>query len=195
MPHKQPPSRQAFAPLLEAAQAFADELQSYALLSEALQRAPMVSSKHLERINDTLTQIGASEQRLGERGQALAQAVSAAREAQERLARATLDRIPAIKERTGILSDLVGRFDRLGREVATLNQAATTLARPGDLMAGDEADRKRRLASDIKALSEQAQALTAAAHAADFEELAQRAHALHQQLFSAHKKLELVQIG
>jgi hypothetical protein len=195
MPHKQPPSRQAFAPLLEAAQAFADELQSYALLSEALQRAPMVSSKHLERINDTLTQIGASEQRLGERGQALAQAVSAAREAQERMARATLDRIPAIKERTGILSDLVGRFDRLGREVATLNQAATTLARPGDVMAGDEADRKRRLAGDIKALSEQAQALTAAAHAADFEELAQRAHALHQQLFSAHKKLELVQIG
>jgi ATP-dependent exoDNAse (exonuclease V) beta subunit len=195
MPHKPPPSRQAFAPLLEAAQAFADELQSYALLSESFQRAPLVSAKHLERINDTLTQIGASEQRLSECGQALAQAVSAARERQEQLARATLDRIPAIKERTGVLADLVGRFDRLGREVTTLNQAASALARPGEVKAGDEADRRRSLASEIKSLSEQAQALTAAAHAAEFEELAQRAHALHQQLFSAHKKLELAQIG
>jgi hypothetical protein len=194
MPHK-PPQSSPFSPLLAAAQAFADELQSYALLSEAFQRAPLVSAKHLERINDTLTQIGASEQRLSERGQELAQAVAAARSQQEHMARATLERIPAVKERTTVLADLVGRFDRLGREVAALNQAASALARPGDQAATDEAERKRTLGANIKALSEQAQALTAAAHAADFEELAHRAHALHQQLFSAHKKLELAQIG
>jgi hypothetical protein len=192
MPNKAPPP---FTPLLEAAHAFVEELRSYALLSESFQRAAMVSSKHLERINETLTQIGDSEQRLGARGQALAQAVQAAREQQERLARATLDRIPAVKERTAVLQALITRFDLLGREVATLNEAASALARPGDSAAADEADRKATLAADIKRLSDGAQALTADARAAEFEELANRAHALHQQLFAAHKKMELAKVG
>lgn len=192
MPHK---TVSSFTPLLEAAQAFADELRSYALLSEAFARAPLVSAKHLERINETLTQIGASEQRLGERGQALAKAVSAAREEQERLARATLDRIPAVKQRTAVLGDLVHRFDLLGREVATLNQAASALARPGQEAAADEGARKQQLAASLKSLSERAQQLTAAAHEADFEELAHKAHALHQQLFSAARKLESIQVS
>jgi hypothetical protein len=191
MPHKQ---ASPFSPLLEAAQAFADELRSYALLSEAFHRAPLVSAKHLERINETLSQIGACEQRLGERGQALAQAVSAAREEQERLARATLERIPAVKARTAVLSDLVHRFDLLGREVATLNQAASALTRPGQEPSANEGARKRELAANLKSLSERAQELTAAAHAADFEEVAHKAHALHQQLFSAHRKLDAIQV-
>jgi hypothetical protein len=192
MPHKQP---SPFSPLIDAAQAFADELQSYALLSESFQRAPLVSAKHLERINETLTQIGASEQRLSECGQALAQAVSDARLQQERLAQATIDRIPAVQARTAMLADLVNQFDRLGREVATLNQAATALARPGAEPPADAGVRKRALTSDLKDLSERAQALTAAAHAADFDELAHRAHTLHQQLFSAHKKMELAELS
>lgn len=196
MPHK-PAS--AFAPLVEAAQAFADELQSYALLSEAFQRLPLVTAKHLERIHDTLTQVGDCERRLGERGQALARAVSAAHDEQQRLARATLDRIPAVKERTATLADLVNRFDQLGREVATMNEAASALRQAGargDEPGGpDETAQKRALSASLQALSERAAELAAASRAADFEEIAQRAHTLHQQLLSAHKKLALATVG
>ena len=192
MPPKAPPP---FSPLLEAAAAFVDELHSYALLSESFQRAQMVSSRHLERINETLGQIAASEERLGARGQALALAVQAAREQQERLARATLDRIPAVKERTAQLQALITRFDGLGREVAALNQAASELARPGDVAGVDESAKKRDLSADIQRLAQAANELKADAQAADFEELANRSHSLHQQLFAAHKKMELAKVG
>ena len=45
------------------------------------------------------------------------------------------------------------------------------------------------------ALSQRAQELAAQARATDFEELANRAHALHQQLLSGYHKLKLAVLG
>ena len=47
----------------------------------------------------------------------------------------------------------------------------------------------------MQALSMRASELAGAAKQADFEELAARAHALHQQLLSAHHKLKLAVVG
>jgi septal ring factor EnvC (AmiA/AmiB activator) len=193
MPAKTP---SPYAPLVDAAAAFADELRSYALLSEAFQRLPLVSAKHLERINETLTQIAESEQRLGVCGQKMAQAVSAAREEQERLARATLDRIPAVKERTAQLGGLLARFEELGNEAAALNQTAVSFdeaERAGE--GGDQNARARVMLDKLRALAERAQEVTALARDAEFEELARRSHALYQQLFSAQKKLEMATVS
>jgi chromosome segregation ATPase len=183
---KRPPA----SPLLSAIEAFEAELHSYAQLSEAFQRAPLGSTKQLERANETLGQIAASEQRLGACGQRLAQAVSEARDQQERLARATLERVPAVKQRMEELRGLLARFETLGQEAAALNATAAGLARrPAD--AESPAGTARQLTEQMHALSQKAQELAAAARAVDFEELANRAHALHQQLLSGYNKLKL----
>jgi hypothetical protein len=184
MPAK-PPS--PYESLVEAAAAFAEELQSYSQLSEAFVRAPLVSAKHLERINETLTKIADCEQRLSACGQQLAQAVSVAREEQERLARATLDRIPAVRERTNQLGGLLARFEALGKEAAVLNESTT----------GAEADnaKARALLEQVQGMTDRARQLTDEARETEFEELARRAHALYQQLFSAQKKLELATVS
>jgi ABC-type transporter Mla subunit MlaD len=182
------------SPLLEAAQSFEAELSSYAQLSEAFQRAPLASAKQLERANETLGQIAASEQRLGAIGQRLAQAVGEVREQQDRLARATLDRVPAVKKRMEDLRTLLAQFEALGKEASALNEQAVALGRRQADSPSPSAAVKELIAHMLT-LSERAHQLANQARAADFEELANRAHALHQQLLSGHNKLKLVVLG
>jgi hypothetical protein len=187
------------SPLLAAAQAFDGELTSYLHLSESFQRAPMTTNKQLERVNELLGQIAESEQRLAICGQQLAEAVSGAREQQEQQARITLGRIPEVKARMDQLRALLARFEELGLEATAINQTAVNLGRVGQAGAGgDEAAAiggARELAANMHALSVRASELAAAAREADFEELAARAHGLHQQLLSAHHKLKLAVVG
>ena len=180
--------------LLEAVEAFEAELSSYAQLSEAFQRAALSSAKQLERANETLGQIAASEQRLGVIGQQLADAVGKARDQQERLSKMTLERIPAVKKRMEELRDLLGLFEALGKEASALNEQASTLGRRQADSPNPSAPVKE-LTAQMLSLSQRAHALTGQARAADFEELANRAHALHQQLLSAYNKLKLAVVG
>ena len=186
--------RKATSALLDAAQAFDDELASYTSLSEAFQRAPLASSKHLERVNDLLGQIAASEQRLAACGQRLAEAVGGAREVQETQARRTLERIPEVKARMDHLRALLAQFEELGQQAGAINQAAVSLGK-GTEQGGTPITGVRELAAEMQALSVRASELAVAAKQAEFEELAGRAHALHQQLLSAHHKLKLAVVG
>jgi hypothetical protein len=190
-----PGKRKPTSPLLEAAQAFDDELTSYTNLSEAFQRAPLSSSKHLERVNELLGQIAASEQRLAACGQRLAEAVSGAREHQEGHAKLTLERIPEVKTRMEHLRALLAQFEDLGKQAGALNQTAVSLGKGGAESGGEQIGGVRDLAAQMQSLSVRASELAAAAKQADFEELGARAHALHQQLLSAHHKLKLAVVG
>ncbi len=185
---------QGESPLVEAVQAFEAELSTYAQLSEAFQRAQLGSTKQLERANETLGQIAASEQRLGQCGQRMADAVGAARDQQERLARATLERVPAVKQRMEDLRGLLGQFEALGKEASALNDSAAAMGKraPG---ASNQTDQARDLIAQMFALSQRAQELAGQARTIEFEELANRAHALHQQLLSGYHKLKLAVVG
>ncbi len=188
--------RKPASPLLEAAQAFDDELTSYTNLSEAFQRAPLSSSKHLERVNELLGQIAASEQRLAACGQRLAEAVGGARERQEGHAKLTLERIPEVKTRMEQMRALLAQFEDLGKQAGALNQTAVSLGKGGGAESGGEQiSAVRDMAAQMQTLSVRASELAAAATQADFEELGARAHALHQQLLSAHHKLKLAVVG
>jgi hypothetical protein len=187
--HKQPPH-----PLLEAAEAFAAELGTYTSLSEAFHRLPLESTKHLERANETLGQIAASEQRLAQCGQRLAEAVSGARAQQEGLAKTTLERVPEMRQRMEQLRGLLSQFEALGGEAGAINTAAASLG-SRDADKETQIGQARELAARMLALSQRAQEIAGAARSADFEELANRAHALHQQLLSAHNKLKLAVVG
>src|SRR5258705_8675132 len=89
------PAKPPASPLLLAAQAFDDELQTYTRLAELFVKSPLTTTKHLDRINETLGEIAGCEQRLGETGRALVGALATAREQQERLAVQVVERIPA----------------------------------------------------------------------------------------------------
>ena len=196
---RKPPS-----PLVEAAQAFEEELQSYASLSEAFVRAPLDSAKHLERASELLGEIAGSEQRLGDCGRQLAEAVGAARDDQERRAQGTLARVPVLKQRTAELAGLLKQLQELGAEAVGLNETAALLAKRGPVgqdgndggQSGAEdragaADAARKMSEAIAGLSRRAQQVAVSAREHDFEDIARQAHALHQQLLAAHRKLHL----
>jgi hypothetical protein len=183
------------SPLMEAAQAFEDELVSYAHLSESFARAPLDSARHLERASDILGQIAASEHRLGECGRRLADAVTGARDDQERLAQRTIERVPTLKKRTAELAGLIKQLQELGAEAAGLNDTAAELSgkptQGGPASDADPKARARQLSEAIHGLSRRAQEVASAARENDFEDIARQAHALHQQLLAAHRKLHL----
>jgi hypothetical protein len=181
--------------LTEAAQAFDDELASYLNLSEAFVRAPLSSSKQIERVNELLGQIAASEQQLAACGQRLAEAVTGARERQEAQARQTLERLPEVKARMEHLRTLLGQFEALGAQAAGINQTALSLGKPDPDAGPAQIGGAKELAANMHALATRAAELSVAAKQADFQELAGKAHALHQQLLSAHHKLKLAVVG
>ncbi|HEY0712029.1 MAG TPA: hypothetical protein VGF45_05110 [Polyangia bacterium] len=179
--------------VLAAAEAFDEELATYASVSGAFARAQLTSSKHIEKAKDALNQIAASEERLAACGARLAAAVNAARNQQEALAKGTLERVPMLQQRMEQLRGLVGQFEALGKEAGALNGGALAIVRwtpeQGDRDA--QLDRARALLTEMHSLSQRAQELSTQAREAEFEELAVQAHALHQQLQAAHNKLRL----
>jgi hypothetical protein len=188
-----PKSNRPPSEVVAAAEAFDDELETYATVSGAFARAQLTSSKHLERAKDALNQIAASEQRLATCGARLAAAVNAARNQQEALAKATLERVPVLQQRMEQLRGLVGQFETLGQEAGSLNGGALAIVHwtPEQGDRGAQLAEARALLGNMQTLSQRALDLTAQARDADFEELAVQAHALHQQLQSAHNKLRL----
>lgn len=191
------------SPLLEAAQAFQDELDSYAHLSEGFARAPLDSARHLERASELLGSLAASEQRLGECGRRLGEAVTGARDTQEKLAARAIDRVPQLKQRTAELAGLLKQLQELGAEAVGLNETAAALAHPPAADAalpgldkpGIARDRARQLSESIQGLSRRAQDVAKAANDSEFEDIARQAHALYQQLLAAHRKLHQASLG
>jgi septal ring factor EnvC (AmiA/AmiB activator) len=175
------------SPLVDAAQGFADELETYAQLARTFVRSPLNSARQIERASDLLEEITTSEQRLSERGQALAAAVSAARDQQEAHATSMLEHLPTVRDRGVQLRDLLAGFEALGVEATDLNRAVAEIrAASGD----DAAARTRALADRMLELAGRAETVSVTARDAAFEDLASQAHALHQQLLSACRKLQ-----
>jgi DNA repair exonuclease SbcCD ATPase subunit len=177
------------SPLAEAAQVFEQELARYAQLGETFVRAGLSTTKQLERANQAVEEIVAQEERLSAAGQKLIEAVTEARKRQEALAQQVIDRLPEIRARNATLRELLGEMAAIGGDTASLNDRASAISQDGP----DAARRNpaaRELADAMNALSERAAKLAERARAADFEELANQAHALHQRLQAAWKKLD-----
>lgn len=173
--------------LVAAAQAFDDELAAYAQHAETLIKTPLATMRQLERIHATLAEIGACEERLGATGARLAQAIAAARDAQDQLAKQMIARLPEIKARNEQLGALMAEFDALGTEASALNETAATMQ---GLDAAAQAQAARGLVEQLLALSTRAEEVSQRARDANLEELASQAHALHQSLLAACKKLQ-----
>jgi hypothetical protein len=178
------------SPLIAAAQAFDDELQIYTRLAELFVKTPLTTTKHLDRINETLGEIAACEQRLGETGRALVGALTTARQRQEELAQQVVDRLPAVKERNERLRSLMVELEALGKETAAVSAESGEAERDehGELVVGPAV--ARDLGTRILELAARASEVATHAHDAEFDELSRQAHALHQRLLAVGKKLQ-----
>lgn len=176
------------SPLVQAAAAFDEELAIYARLGELLLKTPLTSLKHLERANQTLGEIVDCEQRLSAAGRRLIEAVTDTRQKQEQLSQSVVDHAPVVQARNTKLRELMAAMGQLAADVQTVN--ALVLQRNGD---GEHAAGKPDpgdVSNKVLALSERADELAATCREADFAELAEQAHALHQRLKAIGTKLQ-----
>jgi hypothetical protein len=179
--------------LVAAAAAFDEELQHFGRLAEQAQKRALDSRKALERVAETLKEAVDAEQELGARAQALLAALNAAREQQEQQAAAIRSRAADLERRTKQFTELAGRYQALGVEVASLNQLAQDVLsrRTGDGAAESASFREGLGALDQKMelAAESAQALAKDSHEADFDDLSREAHTLFQRIVSAREKV------
>lgn len=176
MPRKQP------SPLVEAAQAFDDALEAHARASELFTRSPLASTKQIDRANELLGEIAAAEERLRDCGAALSEQITAARDRQLVLAQEVVARLPSVKERNEQLLALLEAYQALGTEAGSLNASA-------------RASSPKELAASLLEMSARASTLAGGARDAGFDELSSQAHALHQRLAAAAKKLQGATLG
>jgi hypothetical protein len=175
------------SPLSEAAVAFDAELVIYARLGELFLKTPLTSLKHLERANETIGQIAECEQRLQDCGKRLIEALTQARAKQENLSNAVVAHAPTVQARNAQLKELMLQMGQLATDAAAVN--AQVLAQNGDGREGGKPD-PGEVSSAVLAISERALTLAGAAHDAEFEELSQQAHSLHQRLKAIGQKLQ-----
>ena len=166
--------------LAAAALAFDDQLVEYGRLAELLLRSSLATETQLARANQTLEELGATEQRLEETGRALAQALADARSRQEALAHELVARLPAVQDRNRAMREVVEELQGLGASLQEVNQAA----------AGGAA--VREVEERVTALADRALALSGRARESGFDELGTQAHAMHQQMQAVVRKLKLV---
>lgn len=174
------------SPLVQAALAFDEQLVTYARLGELFVKAPLDSMKHVERANATLSELATCEERLQATGKALIDALTEARRRQEELSARVVAQAPALQARNQRLGELMDAMNALAGDVAAVN--AQVLAQSGGT--GEASADPAAVSAAVLGVSGRAEELATAAHAADFEELAGQAHALHQRLLAIATKLQ-----
>lgn len=176
------------SPLVAAAAAFDSELATYSRLGELFLKTPLSTLKHLERANQTLGELADSEQRLQDAGKALIEALTGARQKQEDLSRSVIEYAPTVQQRNSRLRNLMTELSSLAGDVGQIN--AVVSAKSGDSQEAVSRPDPIDVSTKVLALSERAGQLATRCREADFEELAEQAHALRQRLEAIGTKLQ-----
>jgi len=173
------------SPLVIAATEFDEVLAVYSRLGELLLKTPLTTLKHLERANQTLGELADSEQKLQDAGKKLIEALSAARQKQEQLSQAVIAHAPTLQARNTRLRELMNEMGALAQDVAGINTLVA--AKNGDEQQEPDTG---EVSAKVLELSERAAQLATTARDAEFPELDEQAHALHQRLKSVGQKLQ-----
>lgn len=174
--------------LVNAAAAFDTELATYSRLGDLFLKTPLNTLKHLERANQTLGELADSEQRLQDSGKLLIEALTGARQKQEQLSQSVIDYAPTVQARNQTLRDLMTSMGALAGDVSQLNTVVT--GKNGDAQEGASEPDPVDVSTKVLGLSDRADQLAASCREADFAELAEQAHALHQRLKAIGTKLQ-----
>jgi hypothetical protein len=150
-------------------------------------KTPLTSLKHLERANQTLGELADCEQKLQDTGRKLIEALTAARQTQEKLSQDVIAQAPMLKERNGHLRDLMTEMGALAADVQSVNALVTS--KNGDQHQPSETPDAGEVSARVLELSQRAEALAGRAREVEFAELADQAHSLHQRLKAIGTKL------
>ncbi len=186
------------SPITASAAALDAELRRYAELAGAAVRVPLTSEKNLDRATRAVADAAESGRRVLEQVQALVQAISAAREAQQASADALDAQARAVAERKSELEMLVVRYSKLGEVAHTLN---LTMQRIAELdvksrspqEAAEMGEAFAAMETGMTTVAKHAQELAAEATAKSFEDLGRQAESLRQQVLAAKNRLSLLQ--
>jgi len=178
------------SPLVQAAAEFDEVLAVYARLGDLFLKTPLTTLKHLERANQTLGELADCEQRLQDTGKKLIEALTNARQKQEQLSQAVIDYAPTLQARNTRLRELMTQMGELAADVASINTFVTGQKQNGDEAQPAQPPDTGEVSARVLELSERADKLATAARDAEFAELADQAHALHQRLKAVGTKLQ-----
>ncbi len=179
--------------LTTAATAFEEELSHYSQLTQELRSNPINSQKLLLRAQRSLEASVQCDQRMAERVAALAEAMQAAKQAQETHALATLEAAKRIQARSEQLGALLSRFASLGERAHTLQQPVSETIKDGETPdANAVLGQMREIVARMESIVEDAGAMADAAQAGEWEDVARDATSLRQQVQSARNKALLV---
>jgi len=176
------------SPLVQAATQFDEELAIYSRIGELFLKTPLTSLKHLERANQVLGEIADCEQRLSDAGKRLIEALTGARQKQEQLSQNVVEYAPTVQARNTTLRELMAAMAALAGDVQSVN--TLVLQKNGDQEHDAAKPDPGDVSAKVLALSERAEALAASCREADFAELAEQAHSLHQRLKAIGTKLQ-----
>lgn len=176
------------SPLVQAATLFDEELAIYARLGELFLKTPLTTLKQLERANQTLGEIADCEQRLSDAGKRLIEALTGARSRQEELSQSVIQHAPTVQARNARLRELMTAMGELAGDVQKIN--TQVMGKNGDQQEQSAEPDPGEVSAKVLALSERADQLAVTAREAEFAELAEQAHTLHQRLKAIGTKLQ-----
>lgn len=192
------PKSENESPLIDAATQLDVELRRFEDLSMQIKKLPLNSEKNLERAAKALQEVADSDERLGEQVRALVQAVSHVRERQQSHATIVQERALELQARTEVYQELLKHFGTLGQEAGNINTMVQDIAGQPRATPDERAKVIERLVEaqeKMTIVADGAKALTDAATARDFQDLARSADNLRQSLLAARNKINLLHKG
>jgi uncharacterized coiled-coil DUF342 family protein len=183
----------AESPLLQAAEAFVEQLERFESAAESVKKAPMSSGKHLERVAEVLKEVANIDDRLGEQVRALVSVINEVRDRQQHQAQTVLECAQQLQKRTSEFQALQEKYSSLGRLASELNEtlqgAMQTSGGQGtpalSVTLAQVNERLGQAADEAKGLAEEAQER-------DFTDMVRHADSLRQQVLSTKNRLQLL---
>jgi argininosuccinate lyase len=178
------------------------ELKRYVELATAAVRVPLTSEKNIDRAARAIAEAAEAEKRVLAQVQALVEAITVAREAQQASTDALNTHATSVAQRRAELDGLLARFAQLGEVAKTMNAAIQKVAgykqNPYDASAAAaETEEMKKALSQVEegmtTVATHAQQLGAEATERSFEDLARQAESLRQQVLAAKNRLSLLQ--
>jgi hypothetical protein len=175
-------------PVVASAERFAAELHAFGEAARQLQNVVFTSQKGLQRGAALLQKIASINDALDARMREMADALQSARVQQESEAELVKARGEELARRTDVYRELLERYASVGREAAELNQGLGGVD-PRDPTALPALDRfDQRMAAAMESMQE----LGALAGDKQFEDVAELAASLRQQIAVARGRLNLL---
>ena len=183
------------SPLVDAALALEDQLEELDVLARKARKLPLDDLENIRKTTEALSQVGAMEEQLTVRLQALMGAIGALAQRQQNQAEVLRARADELVARREAHDALAVRYGDLGRLASELNISMQQLVEAQTRAPISEARAAavltaRQLTTQLERLIGTADEVHAAAVAQGFPEMERQVHALRQQLGAARSRID-----